>query len=61
VRARSSAAWPDIVEPVEFSDGVTPRQDKGNTPILEIDQGTGVQTIYLKHLFNEHAAAAVTI
>jgi hypothetical protein len=47
----------DIVELVEFSDGVTARQGQGNTLILEIDDGTGVQTIYLKHLFNDYAAA----
>ena len=47
----------DIVELVEFSDGVVARKGTGNTLILEIDDGTGVQTIYLKHLFNDYAAA----
>jgi Ca2+-binding RTX toxin-like protein len=47
----------DIVELVEYSNGVTARKGQGNTLILEIDDGTGVQTVYLKHLFNDYASA----
>jgi Ca2+-binding RTX toxin-like protein len=47
----------DIVELVELSDAVVAKKGSGNNLVLEIDTGSGLQTVVLKGFYHDYVAA----